>query len=294
MTYPNYPNNRLIVGGTDLTEKFKMVLADGYTLSPPQPKTYIVDIPGGNGKLDLTESLLGDVAYDNRSQEFIFYVIKAEDFERIKTNVSTFLHGKAFDYEITMDPGYTYHGRFTISSYEHGVYDVGKVGCIKISIDAEPFKYKKPQVYRISAVGGNIYKFPSGRKPVMPTIEADGRLRIIYNRKQITLYQGSWCVNDILFISGYNEVYFNSYDIRILTWDNVKYNGITWGKFKTRRIFEWYKSNGDSNIVVKTWDNLRSTPWNDLSTTTWADQMYTAEITDKIRDSYIKYDWGDL
>lgn len=294
MAYPNYPNNRLIVDGVDLTEKFKMVLADGYTLSPPQPKTYIVDIPGSNGKLDLTESLLGDVAYDNRSQEFIFYVIKAEDFEKIKTNISTFLHGKAFDYEITIDPGYTYHGRFTINSYEHGVYDIGKVGCIKVTIDAEPYKYKQSQVYRISAVGGNIYKFPSGRKPVIPTIDASGRLRIIYNRKQITLYQGTWCVNDLLFTSGSNEVYFNSYDVRVLTWNNIMSNGITWKKFKTMRIFEWYKSNGASNTVVKTWRDFRDAPWNDLNSSTWADQMYMAEVTEKIDDSYIKYDWGDL
>lgn len=294
MQYPNYPNNRLIVGGVDLSEKFKMVLADGYTLSPPQPKTYIVDIPGSNGKLDLTEALLGDVAYDNRSQEFIFYVIKAEDFERIKTEITTFLHGKAFDYKITMDPEYTYHGRFTIDSYEHGVYDIGKVGCIKVIIDADPFKYKEPKVYRISGVGGNIYNFPCGRKSVMPTIDASGRLRIIYNRKQIILYQGSWCVNDLLFTSGSNEVYFNSYDVRVLTWENIKSNGVTWKKFKSMRIFEWYKSNGSSNTVVKTWRNLSTNYWDDLKTTTWADQMYMAEVTENIGDSYIKYDWGDL
>lgn len=294
MTYPAYPNNRLIVDGVDLTEKFKMVLADGYVLNPPSVKTYTVDIPGGNGKLDLTESLLGDVSYDNRSQEFIFYIIKAEDFEKIKTDVSTFLHGKAYDYELTMDPGYRYHGRFTVTSYEHGVYDIGKVGCIKVSIDAEPFKYKPAKIYRISGIGGNIYKFPSGRKRVVPTIEAHGRLKIIFNGKETILYQGTWRINDLLFKSGINEVYFNSYEIRVLTWGDLKANGVTWSNFKDRRVFEWYKSMGNSNMVTKTWNNLSYSNWNDISSTTWNDQKYMPEVTDKIKDSYVKYDWGDL
>ena len=89
----NYPKNRLIVNGVDLTEKFKMVLSDGYTLTPPSPKTYIIDIPGGHGKLDLTESLFGDVPYDNRKQEFTFYIINVEDFEKAKTEISNMLHG---------------------------------------------------------------------------------------------------------------------------------------------------------------------------------------------------------
>ena len=57
MGYPDYPNNRLIVDGKDLTKEFGIILGDGYVMEPPSPKTYIVDIPSGNGKLDLTESL---------------------------------------------------------------------------------------------------------------------------------------------------------------------------------------------------------------------------------------------
>ena len=107
MSYPDLPNNRLIVNGVDLSIRFQMVLLDGYTLEPPEPKTYTVDIPGGNGVIDLTEALTGDVAYKNRKQEFTFAVIDVKNFEKVKTEVSNFLHGRAFDYTMTMDPGYT-------------------------------------------------------------------------------------------------------------------------------------------------------------------------------------------
>ncbi len=89
------------------------------------------------GIIDLTEALTGDVVYNNRHQEFEFALINVENFEKVKTDLSNFLHGKAFDYSMTMDPGYTYHGRFTVSSYSHSAYSSGILGNIKISIDAK-------------------------------------------------------------------------------------------------------------------------------------------------------------
>lgn len=222
MSYPNLPNNRLIVEGVDLSERFKMVLLDGYTLTPPTPKTYVVDIPGGNGKLDLTESLLGDTAYNNRSMTFTFAVIDIENFERVKTEISNFLHGRAFDFQMTMDPDYIYHGRFTINSCTHNAYNIGIIGQIVIGIDAEPFKHKPTQVRRACAIGGNTFFFESGRERVCPVIETDSWLRIIYNGKKIDIAQGTWTVNDLSFKEGSNEVYMNSFPIHNLTWGELK------------------------------------------------------------------------
>lgn len=294
MGYPDYPNNRLLVNGVDLTPTFKMVLVDGYTLDPPKPKTYTVDIPGGNGKLDLTESLLGDTAYDNRNQEFIFYVIDVDNFEKVKTSVSNFLHGRSYDYKITMDPEYTYHGRFSVSSYTHSMYTNGRVGIIKVTVDADPFKYKDTHVLKVDAIGGTIVYLPSGRLRVRPTIETDGFLKVIYDHKLFTLQQGTWKINDILLTEGTNEIYFNSYDIRNLTWGSIKSNSITWAEFKKRRLFEWYKSNGDGTYVHKRWEDLSDLTWADISSQTWADQMYKLELVEVVKNVYVKYDWGDL
>ena len=294
MSYPDYPNNRLIVNGIDLTTNFKMVLVDGYTLDPPEPKTYTVDIPGGNGKLDLTETLLGDTAFDNRTQEFTFYIIDTTEFEKVKTKVSNFLHGRSYDYQITMDPGYTYHGRFSVTSYNHKAYASGISGIIVIKIDAKPFKFKPEQVYQIDAIGGAIVYLPSGRMRVRPTIDTDGLLRVIYNNKEIMLPKGTWTVNDLLLTEGTNEVYFNSYDIRNLTWGGLKNNTVTWEEFKKKRIFEWYKSNGDGTYVLTRWSDISGKTWASLEGKTWADLLYIYETVDAVRNVYIKYDWGDL
>lgn len=294
MSYPDYPDNRLIVNGVDLTEKYGIILADGYTLAPPSPKTYKVNIPGGNGCIDLTESLLGDTAYENRKQEFTFYVINTENFETVKTAVSNFLHGKAYDYQITMDPGYTYHGRFSVTSYSHKAYSDGIVGTIKMEIDANPFKYAKNRIYKVNAVGGITAYFDSGRKRVRPVIETDNSLKVIYNGKLLTLPQGSWSINDLTFVNGVNSVYFNSYDIRNLKWSDLKTNNITWGDFKKKRLYEWYKSNGDGTYIVKSWDDVRLSTWSDLSNTTWANCSYMSDVTKNIKDIYVAYEVGEL
>ena len=294
MGYPDYPKNRLIVNGVDLTEKFKMVLVDGYTLEPPEPKTYIVEIPGGNGKLDLTETLLGDTAFNNRKQSFQFCIIGTTDFEQVKTSVSNFLHGKDYDYKITMDPNYTYHGRFKVTEYQHDSYSLGVVGVINIEVYSRPFKLKDKQVVRGDAVGGKIMYIDSGRMRVRPVIETDGFVKIIYNNKLIVLQQGSWALNDLYFTAGQNEVYFNSYDIRNILWSDLKTNNITWGDFKKRRLFEWYKSNGDSTYILLSWSDLSSDTWSSIEDKTWADMTYKSEQTSVIRDIYVKYDWGDL
>lgn len=287
MSYPNLPENRLIVNGVDLTERYNLVLVDGYTLEPPEPKTYTVDIPGGNGVIDLTDALSGDTVYNNRSQEFELYAIGVDNFEKLKTDVSNLLHGKSFNYKITMDPDYTYHGRFTVSSYEHSMYGVGKVGVIKIKIDADPYKYKKQQVFQVDAVGGKIVYCPSGRLRVRPTIETKGFLRVIFDNKKYELPQGTWSINDLLFTYGNNEIYFCSYDIRNYLWKNFKTNSVTWGNFKQKRLFEWYKSNGDGTYVVRTWDEVSDLTWSAFSEYAWSDMQHIQELISNLT-------WSDL
>ena len=125
------PNNRLIVGGVDISEEYGLILMDGYTLTPPASKRYTVDVPGGNGLIDLTD-VLGDVAYSNRQQSFNFAVLRDEtdspietiqQYEKIKTRISNDLHGRKFKYQMTMDPGYIYEGRFEIKDYPYEQYD---------------------------------------------------------------------------------------------------------------------------------------------------------------------------
>lgn len=297
MSYPDYPNNRLIVDGVDLTVRFQMILLDGYTLSPPEPKTYTVDVPGGDGVIDLTQSLTGDVAYKNRQQTFTFMVVNPDSFERVKTDVSNFLHGKRFDYQITMDPGYTYHGRFTVTEYDHILYSYpGLVGIFSIKIDADPYKLKGHMTYKLNATGGKMFRLESGRKPVHPVIECTQPCKVRWKNVIVQVPAGTYRLNDVLFTQGYNEIYINSWTFYNITWSEIgegSAHPMTWDEASKYRWDDLQRLEGDSMDVPQRWSDLAEYRWSDLADKTWLDVDFRNE---SVPDTtvYLSYDWKDL
>ena len=75
---------------------------------------------------------------------------------------------------------------------------------------------------------------------------------------------------------------------------DIKTKNVTWGEFKTKKLYEWYKSDGDLIIVFTTWEKLANDTWATYETQTWADITYKYEQIKDVKDSYIKYEWGDL
>lgn len=295
-SYPGLPDNRLIVGGIDLTSRFQLILIDGYELDPPEPKTYTVDIPGGNGVIDLTESLTNDVVYDNRKQKFTFKLIYPENFEKIKTQISNLLHGKAFDYTMTMDPEYTYHGRFTVESYSHDAYADGILGEIVVSIDANPYKIKTHCLYKLNATGGKEYRLESGRRPVHPVIECSQPCFLGFNKEEYKIPAGTYKLNDILFKEGFNTIWLNTYKIWNVVWDEIKQDGNiqkTWSELSNKRWDEIQGLVEGTADAPRSWDDIQFKRYDDLSTSTWASQDYRrTNLPDNT--AYIKYDWEDL
>ena len=297
MSYPDYPNNRLIVDGVDLSVRFQMILLDGYTLSPPEPKTYTVDIPGGDGVIDLTSALTGDVAYSNRSQSFTFMVVDPDSFERVKTDVSNFLHGKSFDYQMTMDPGYTYHGRFSVTEYSHAVYAYpGLVGVFAVSIDADPYKSKGLQTYQLNATGGKMFRLESGRKPVHPVIECTQPCRVRWKDVVTVVPVGTYRLNDVLFTDGFNEIYINSRELFNTSWADLGSDGIhamTWGSASSYRWDDIQRMDGNIMDVPRQWSEISGLRWEELAEKAWADiDFRTEEAPDT--SVYLSYDWKDL
>lgn len=297
MSYPDYPNNRLIVDGVDLSVRFQMILLDGYTLSPPEPKTYTVDIPGGDGVIDLTSALTGDVAYSNRSQSFTFMVVDPDSFERVKTDVSNFLHGKSFDYQMTMDPGYTYHGRFSVTEYSHAVYVYpGLVGVFAVDIDADPYKSKGLQTYQLNATGGKMFRLESGRKPVHPVIECTQPCRVRWKDVVTVVPVGTYRLNDVLFTQGFNEIYINSRELFNTSWADLGSDGIyamTWDSASSYRWDDIQRMDGNIMDVPRQWSEISGLRWEELAEKTWADiDFRTEEAPDT--SVYLSYDWKDL
>ena len=302
MSYPDYPENKLIIYKDDntpiyLDSKFKMILVDGYTLSPPEPKLYTVDIPGGNGSIDLTEALNGDVVYNNRKQEFTFYIVDLKDkesiyteeryFEKIKMEVSNLLHGRSYDYVLTMDVNreayqyYRYHGRFSVSGYTHGSYANGLVGIIKLSIDAEPYK-KLEQIDSFDAVGGRMIAINNGRMRAKPKMSFD---------PPPPYYNKSFVNVEIVFKDRIFNLKYDSedYNFMIVT---CNYKGkITTSRIKVEDV-HYKNSNGYILDGVELYDISFDSGDNEIYVNTAKGRHYAWQLTWKEAKTDIK--WGDL
>ena len=89
-------------------------------------------------------------------------------------------------------------------------------------------------------------------------------------------------------------MYFNSYDIKNLTWGEIKASELTWSDMKKKRLFEWYKSNGNGTQVIETWADEAEKTWEDLASKTWGELTYMTDVTTNVKDIYVKYKVGDL
>lgn len=120
-------------------EHWRLVPDERPAIAPPQPKTTFVDIPGTNGKLDLSRALTGYPTYNNR-QGTINYVVMNDfrHWQTAYTDIMTCINGKRCYMVYEEDPEYYYVGLITCTGWQTGNY----YSVISISYDLEPYKWR--------------------------------------------------------------------------------------------------------------------------------------------------------
>lgn len=109
------------------------------TIKPPSPKLMVMDIPGGNGFVDLTESLTGEVTYSARQGDLEFIVDNGhKDWTILYSEISNYLHGKRMKVVLEDDPGYYYRGRVSVNEWKSEPHN----SKIVLSYILDPFKFE--------------------------------------------------------------------------------------------------------------------------------------------------------
>ena len=105
--------------------------------NPPAVKTRFVEIPGGNGSLDLTSALLGRASYKNRTGSFEFIVENGfKEWSVLYSEIMAYLHGKRMRAVLEDDPEYYYEGRFAVNEWK----SEANWSSIVIDYEVEPYK----------------------------------------------------------------------------------------------------------------------------------------------------------
>lgn len=190
-------------------------------VNPPNVKTQYVDIPGGNGVLDLTESLTGYPLYEQRIGSWEFYVKNGyQAWNVLYYEILNYLHGKRLKVILEDDPSYYYEGRLTVNEWksdswwstiviDYELYPYKKE--ISTSIEDwlwDPFNFETGVIreYRNLVVNGSIkIKIPTGEEYFCPHFNVDSYdgkgMNLIYKTKTYQLKDGDNLISDI-YIGG--------------------------------------------------------------------------------------------
>lgn len=118
---------------------WKLLLNERPKISPPVPKTSYFDIPGGDGHLDFTESLTGEVKYESRDMEFTFVTLKVrKQWPDLYSEILDYLHGQKTKIILDENPDYYYIGRVSVNEWKSSE----KYSTIVINAKVDPYKYE--------------------------------------------------------------------------------------------------------------------------------------------------------
>lgn len=114
-------------------------------INPPEVKTNYIDIPGGNGALDLTEALSGYPFYNNREGSIDFIVVndmyyqvdEHEEWYVKYSEIMNYLHGQKMIMILEDDKQYYYIGRFAVNEWKSDK----NFSRITIDYNVEPYKW---------------------------------------------------------------------------------------------------------------------------------------------------------
>ena len=286
----------VIIDGVSVGDSYGLTLTDDTDLGVAEPKTYTVNIPGGNGVIDLTTALTGDVVFKTRKMKLVFASDDAGDVSKLRRRITSAIHGRRLKFVLGFEPEYTYTGRFSVEVEPSGVAGAK----VTMTVTADPYKKKEHCAYRLNATGGRMYRFESGRRPVHPTIECESVCYVTWNGEEMTVPAGTYRLNGVVFREGWNELYVNSGRIWAETWADVGEDGedgMTWAQAST---YTWDDVQRlgvtDSEGVPQAWEDLAEATWADLAAKTWADVDYRRTEDYLLGDStvYLTYDWEDL
>ena len=108
----------VLFGGYHSFDDLHLILSEK-EIGAPQVKTQTLDIPGGDGVLDLTD-FFGEPKYDNVQHKFTFTTIRPRsEFLSQYSAVKNAIHGKKVRIVLDDDPAFFYLGRCDVSSFKN-------------------------------------------------------------------------------------------------------------------------------------------------------------------------------
>lgn len=213
----------ITIGDKNTWDDWHLIPASRPLVSPPAVKTHMIDIPGGDGQLDLSEALAGRPIFGNRSGTWTFYVENGfRNWASLYSEIMAYLHGRTMRVTLEDDPGYYYEGRLSVNQWRSDaewsqiVIDYN-FAPYKMSIDStgadwlwDPFDFKTGVIRNtknMTVSGSRTVTLEGDMKPVSPTIWCStSGMSVSYDGTTYALSQGTNQVREIVLRKGDNTL----------------------------------------------------------------------------------------
>lgn len=173
-------------------------------ISPAQPKTNYVEIPGGDGSLDLTEALGVGVRYYDREIKWTFALYPGADWYAKQAEVSNALNGLACHIKLDGDEYHYYDGRLTVYAYKSD----HRLRQITVKAVCRPYKLKLEETVVTTALttSEKTITLYNDRMQVVPKIKVTAKTVITFGSYSATVEGGTYTLPQIRLKSGSNTL----------------------------------------------------------------------------------------
>lgn len=139
-------------------------------VDPAEPKLNLVEIPGADGAVDMTEQPAGRVTYSTRKITWTFALYPGENWDAKHRQVSNALNGRRCNITLDTDPDYYYQGRLSVTKHKVD-YTLRQITVVAI---CQSYKLRQEQtVVFVSFTGKNLLNISEAnqRLPVYGSVE---------------------------------------------------------------------------------------------------------------------------
>lgn len=112
------------IGSKNTWDDWHLIPSTRPVFKQPTLKTNFIDIPGGNGQLDLSQALTGYPIYNNREGQLEFNVVNEPTHPWFRpwydlcSEIANYLSGKRFRVVLEDDKEYYYEGTMTLNEWK--------------------------------------------------------------------------------------------------------------------------------------------------------------------------------
>ena len=196
------------IGDKWTLDNYGLLLAPNPTIDIASPKVETTPISGGDGSLDLTEALTGEVNYNDRNINFgLVFIGNPSDWPSKYQELVANVHGRRLDLIMPQYPGYCFNGRVSVGALN--VENDEGSALVQLTASADPYRLKR-QLTTVTAtvpVSGSLtLNLVNERMTTLPTFTINASSQIAIGSNSYSHVAGTFTIANVFLVQGDNRI----------------------------------------------------------------------------------------